>query len=165
MTDRDKLARELAAIAPRATSAPWTGYSEPEVNLPYSLFAGRVGETGFHELYPMNGNDVDLIVALRNNLPTILAALQPEPAAQEPVAWSLTPVGEPCRLDECPPGLFIFNDTLGFRSEYWTSSIKPDAYCLGSGEYFWGGTDGNMARAALIVQPVELTRCARGGGQ
>lgn len=66
------------------------------------------------------------------------------------------PCGEPCRLDACPPGPFLFNGHLGFRSEYWTSSIKPDAYCMDSGEYFWGGTSSTMERAALIVQPIEF---------
>lgn len=74
--------------------------------------------------------------------------------------WGITPVGEPCRLDCCPPGLFVFQGSaiaLGFRSEYWTSSVKPDAYVVENGEYFWGGTTSNTDRAALIVQPVEIT--------
>lgn len=65
--------------------------------------------------------------------------------------------GEPCRLDECPPGPFLFNGSLGFRSEYWSDDDhKPDAYCMDSGEYFWGGADNATKRAALIVQPVAL---------
>lgn len=55
-------------------------------------------------------------------------------------------------LAECPPGLFVFNGSYGFRSEYGT-----DAYCLESGEYFSGGTNGGKAiRAALLVEPVTL---------
>lgn len=75
---------------------------------------------------------------------------------------------EPCRLDECPPGLFMFGDMLGFRSEYSTQVRKtvaenpdgpiyqPDAYVVESGEYFWGGASDTATRSALIVQPLEI---------
>jgi hypothetical protein len=46
---------------------------------------------------------------------------------------------EPCRLDECPPGLFLFEGTLGFKSEYADVDGGLDVYCCDSGEYFWGG--------------------------
>jgi len=56
------------------------------------------------------------------------------------------------RLIDCPPGLFVFNGSYGFRSEY-----GPDAYCLESGEYFWGGVSGDKAkRAELLVEPLAL---------
>lgn len=91
-----------------------------------------------------------------------------------------TPEGEPRQdavtLAECPPGLFWFGGTLGFKTEYgamelvgpsdqpgpdlrWTVSNHPDAYCAESGEYFWGGTTNQRDRANLMVRPV-LSRAA-----
>lgn len=68
-------------------------------------------------------------------------------------ATAVEPIGEPCRLDACPAGLFLHHGSLGFRSEYWTSG-KPDAYVVESGEYYWGGTSNANDRSALIVQPL-----------
>ncbi len=70
---------------------------------------------------------------------------------------------EVVRLDECPPGLFMFGDTIGFRSEYSTvtptNPSQPDAYVVESGEYFWGGVNGDSrARSALMVRPIEPAR-------
>ncbi|MDQ1229299.1 hypothetical protein [Sphingomonas sp. SORGH_AS_0879] len=87
-------------------------------------------------------------------------------------------------LAECPPGPFLFDGTLGFKTEYramvadtspggskpgvrFTTSRWPDAYCLSTGEAFWGGTTRHRDRAALLVLPVTLAddavRPARGG--
>lgn len=63
MTDRNELERLLAA----ATEGPWRGYSEPDVGLPYSLFAGEVMQAGFVPLEPLTAVDIDLICFLRNN--------------------------------------------------------------------------------------------------
>lgn len=63
-------------------------------------------------------------------------------------------------LAECPPGLFHFNDTLCFKSEYTTTLENPrryqcDAYVVESGEYFHGGTAGDvLARSNLLVEPL-----------
>lgn len=63
--------------------------------------------------------------------------------------------GEPCTLADCPPGLFRWEGTLCFKSEYHSKPGQPDAYVVVSGEYFWGGTSGNLdARNALIVTPI-----------
>lgn len=62
-----------------------------------------------------------------------------------------------CTLAECPPGLFIFNGGIGFKSEYSTPEGSPDAYVVSSGEYFWGGTSDRKARDALVVIPIEAT--------
>lgn len=64
-----------------------------------------------------------------------------------------------CTLAECPPGLFMFNGTMGFKSEYTTTLENPrryqcDAYVVESGEYFHGGAKGTQDRAALIVTPL-----------
>lgn len=53
-------------------------------------------------------------------------------------------------LVNCPPGLFQYGSMLGFRSEY-----GDDAFCVSSGEFFWGGVGGDRAaRNALLVQPL-----------
>ena len=59
----------------------------------------------------------------------------------------IEPKGWPCALAECPSGLFLFEDYLGFKSEY------KDPYVVGSGEAFWGGTSKEEERDALTVQP------------
>lgn len=66
-------ANKLRALDARATSAPWQGYSEPDVGLPYSLFSGTPMQSGFGPLEPLFGADIDLMVLLRNAVPDILA--------------------------------------------------------------------------------------------
>lgn len=71
-----------------------------------------------------------------------------------------------CSLRECPPGLFLFNGTLGFKSEYRTTNkdtgfAKTDAYVVLSGEYFWGNADSEIDREKLTVTPVQF---GKGGG-
>lgn len=66
---------ELAALDAAATNGPWTGYSEPDVGLPWSLFEGVPGQTGFAPLEPLTGGDVNLIAYLRNHVPDILALI------------------------------------------------------------------------------------------
>lgn len=74
----------------------------------------------------------------------------------KPSAGALTD-GERCRFTDCRPGLFRWADTLCFKSEYSSKVGQADAYCVGSGEYFWGGTNGDLAaRRDLIVTPVEV---------
>lgn len=62
-------------------------------------------------------------------------------------------VGTAVTLRDCPPGPFLYEGGLCFKTEYGTQ--WPDAYCLESGEFFWGGTTRHEDRAALIVQPLE----------
>ena len=59
----------------------------------------------------------------------------------------IEPNGWPCFLEECPPGFFMFQDSLCFKSEY-----GDEQFCE-SGEMFWGGTKTKEERAKLIVQP------------
>lgn len=71
----------------------------------------------------------------------------------------------PCTLNDCPPGLFVTMDGhLGFKSEYATTlpatnsqplRIQRDAYCLESGEYFWGGAKSVEERGCVLVRPVD----------
>lgn len=75
--------------------------------------------------------------------------------------------GEPVALAECPPGLFLWRGTLGFKSEYgamepigsnfktWKVGSRADAYCADSGEYFWGGTSNHADRDKVLVVPVD----------
>lgn len=64
-----------------------------------------------------------------------------------------------CKLKNCPPGLFWFNGSLCFRSEYSTIVTstphpQPDAYVVASGEYFHGGAKTSVDRSELMVQPI-----------
>ena len=67
-------------------------------------------------------------------------------------------VDEECTLNNCPPGLFLFRGRVYFKSEYRTQTTdggyQVDAYCIDSGEYFWGGAASSEARGMLIVRPV-----------
>lgn len=78
--------------------------------------------------------------------------------------------GNAVMLAECPPGPFLFEGRLGFKTEYgamsgkdlgsgkveWTMVGGPDVYCMDSGEAFCGGVNSREALAALLVNPVEL---------
>ena len=61
-----------------------------------------------------------------------------------------------CRLDQCPPGLFIFGGCLGFKSEYRSEAGGIEAYVVVSGEFFWGGAKSHDERNLLMVTPVEI---------
>jgi hypothetical protein len=62
----------------------------------------------------------------------------------------------PTTLESCPPGLFLFDGGCGFKTEY-SDQNGPEAYCVESGEYFWGGTNDAHARRMLMVTPVIIT--------
>ena len=66
---------------------------------------------------------------------------------------SLEPVGSETTLDDCPAGLFMYGDTLGFKTEY-RDQNGPEAYVVASGEYFWGGTDNLIMRKSKLVTPM-----------
>jgi hypothetical protein len=66
----------------------------------------------------------------------------------------LNPSGWPLPLGECPPGFFVFEDDLCFKTEYRTEQGKMEVYCC-SGEFFCAGTSSEEQKAGLIVQPVE----------
>jgi len=73
------------------------------------------------------------------------------------------------KLKDCPPGPFLFNGSVGFKTEY--SAAVPrdmgngkfehvclhasDAYCLDSGEFFWGAVTTHKERDDLMVYPME----------
>lgn len=72
---------------------------------------------------------------------------------------------KPCTLNDCPEGLFVTMDGhLGFKSEYATERpatnsqprrLQVDAYCLESGEYFWGGAKSTEERGQILVRPID----------
>ncbi len=59
-------------------------------------------------------------------------------------------------LNNCPVGLFYYEETLAVMTEYSTSLGQRDAYIVSSGEYFWGGTSDPKARGKLLVTPCDL---------
>ncbi|AXQ68499.1 hypothetical protein HOT99_gp118 [Caulobacter phage CcrBL10] len=75
-------------------------------------------------------------------------------------------------LRACPPGPFRFKGSLFLKTEYGTivgrkdglgephryeMTDRSDVYCLGSGEYFWGGVNGDVeARENLMVEPIDI---------
>lgn len=60
-------------------------------------------------------------------------------------------------LCDLPSGsLFLFNNTLGVKSEYHTESGAIEATIVGSGEMFWGGTKTPEAQSMLLVTEVEV---------
>jgi hypothetical protein len=71
---------------------------------------------------------------------------------------TLVPSQDECTLDECPPGLFLFDGTLGLKDEYGTHEGRLDVYCADSGEYFWGGTSTLDELRKLVVQPMTVLR-------
>lgn len=59
-------------------------------------------------------------------------------------------------LKELPSGsLFSFNGTIALKSEYRSESGAIEAYIVGSGEMFWGGTQTAEALQELIVFPIQ----------
>ena len=65
------------------------------------------------------------------------------------------PINEKVTLNECPPGLFWFEDSLCFKSEYGDNYGHSEAFCVSSGEYFWGGTSDKRLREHLMVTPID----------
>ncbi|PJZ18335.1 hypothetical protein CEW46_29155 [Bacillus cereus] len=68
-------------------------------------------------------------------------------------------VGKPVQLSELHPGsLFKFGDTIGMKSEYSNYRGAVEAYIVGSGEMFWGGTSNARDQVALMVQPLKIKK-------
>jgi hypothetical protein len=64
--------------------------------------------------------------------------------------------GEPCKLADCPPGLFVFEQSFGFKHEYGETDEDLGVFCADSGEYFWGGTSTREELRQLMVVPLRL---------
>lgn len=68
-----------------------------------------------------------------------------------------------CTLVDCPPGLFLFDGALGFKTPYPIdlrqkdySHYYPQAFVVATGEVFWGGVHTHEERCRLMVQPLSL---------
>lgn len=61
----------------------------------------------------------------------------------------LVPDGFPCKLKECPPGLFLCGADVGLKTEYGAD----EAYC-DSGESFWGDKNKGGETGDTIVTPL-----------
>ena len=60
-------------------------------------------------------------------------------------------------LEELPNGsLFKFNKTIALKTEYRTKGDAIEAYIIGSGEFFWGGTIHAKDQKVLKVEPIKL---------
>lgn len=59
-------------------------------------------------------------------------------------------------LAVCPPGAFMFNGHMGFKTEYVSQGGKTEAYCMSSGEVFIGGAKTPEEREELLVYPVNV---------
>ena len=83
MTDNTSLAEQLEALAEKATPGPLRMYGEPDVGLRTEPFFGTPMKGGMHPLADWWAYDADLVVALWNNLPTILTALRADQRCAE----------------------------------------------------------------------------------
>lgn len=60
------------------------------------------------------------------------------------------------QLADLEPGkLFRFGETVGFKSEYRSGGVI-EAFIVGSGEMFWGGTSTADKQRELMVEPIDL---------
>ena len=129
---------------------------EPEYNVEYNAKQGLPPQR--HE--PSGTNLLDYTQAEAMVRHMLDGLTQPQADAAVAV--------EPVTLNECPPGLFMFNGTLCFKSKYTTTlenerRYQVDAYCVESGEYFHGWAKSSSERGNLMVEPVDITTIRAGG--
>jgi hypothetical protein len=61
------------------------------------------------------------------------------------------------KLDELEPGkLFIYNETIALKTEYFTENGAIEAFIVGSGEMFWGGTSNAKEQSQLEVRELRI---------
>jgi len=66
-------------------------------------------------------------------------------------------VGDICRLDEAPIGLFMCMGELCLKTEYREGNGAVTAYIVESGEFFWGPSPQSVANQnATEVRPIEI---------
>jgi hypothetical protein len=61
----------------------------------------------------------------------------------------IRPASFQCKYSDCPPGLFLYGDMIGLKSEY-----GSEGYC-DSGESFWGGAKTKEDLMNVIVVPLD----------
>ena len=59
------------------------------------------------------------------------------------------------RLGNCPIGLFVFQDEICLKTEYWSNG-KPECFIVSSGEFFCGGVTDNDEYFYLFVIPLNI---------
>lgn len=80
-TANTALAQELETLSRQSEAGTLMMYGEPDVGLSSQPFFGEPLKGDMRPLADWHGADADLVIALWNNLPTILAALRtPAPA-------------------------------------------------------------------------------------
>lgn len=60
-------------------------------------------------------------------------------------------------LYACPPGPFLYDGIVGFKSEYRDNTGFVHAFNEG-GEYFWAQAQNHWEQSQLVVQPLKLVK-------
>lgn len=78
--------------------------------------------------------------------------------------YRLVATGDKVTLAELLPGTIFLcgDDCLAVKSEYQCSNGLIEAFIIGSGEQFWGGTHTVREQRELIVQPMAVVEVFRG---
>lgn len=135
-----ELIATLKSLAEKATPGPWCGYSEPDVGLPYGLFAGIVGQSGFMQMEPLIPIDIDLIVTLRNALPSIIAMAEENERLREALAAIESgdyprPIGtpwdaeRPSKHDRCVHGVWMYETCEGCLDAFVRAALEGTGSC------------------------------------
>lgn len=67
----------------------------------------------------------------------------------------IKPAGRRCRLGKCPPGHFVLDGNLCFKTGHYTTKGHMEVYNE-AGEALWGGTNMESERVNLLVTPVKV---------
>ncbi len=79
--------------------------------------------------------------------------------SRKPKAWSVSPVGGPCRFYDCPPGLFIYlGKHLAMCTEYHEPDGTPEAYIIASGERYCGNVGDLVQPCKTVGAPLPMAR-------
>lgn len=62
---------------------------------------------------------------------------------------NISPAGFECKIEQCPPGFFLYQGMIGFKSEY------GDYYC-DSGEFFHGKNPDKVNSVKVIPVSIEV---------
>ena len=89
----DHLTDEAVKALLDGATPDWCIYSEPEVGLPPGLFAGKIGQSGFGPIEPLQGHDLNLAAAAPDLARMYLAASADAEAA---VALALQEATDTC---------------------------------------------------------------------
>jgi len=61
------------------------------------------------------------------------------------------------KLGKCPIGLFLFENEICLKTEYWNKG-KPECYIVSSGEFFVGGVFEEDKFLNLLVTPINILK-------